>query len=505
MSQNWTAEQFAQRIYECRLLENRQIDEVFSELGGRGVELDLFISTLSRKELLTNWQTTRLLEGHRRGYIYGNWKVLYLVGAGTFARVYRATHRKTNDIMAVKVLRNRYANDLDTQERFMDEAQTVMKLKHPNIVPIHEVKTEQGRTYMVMDFIEGQNLRDFVKTHGKLALMTALNITRDLASGLRYALQQGVTHRDMKLSNVLLSTNGRANIVDFGLAVIDDKANVGEGFNPRSVDYAGLEKTTNVPRNDKRSDIFFLGCMLYHMLSGQPPLEETRERMRRMSSARFRNIPPISSLVPNLPHGVVVVLNRLMELKPDERIQTPAEALNSIEKVIRSIKSGKHDEYSEEQSKRDAREFERRARKATEGVGHTVMVVDSHSEVQNLMRERLKGLGYRVLILSDPIRAIQRFENLDPAEDRPAHCVIFGCAGLGQMGLQAFNEFAVNEWTKDTPAILLVRESQADFRDQAKLSEKRVCGNMPIKFRRIRKHLQELLEIDEDKDHVEED
>ncbi len=505
MSQNWTAEQFAQRIYECRLLEMRQLDNVFAELGGRGVEFEEFKSNLLRRELLTNWQTTRLMEGHRRGYIYGNWKILYLVGAGTFARVYRAAHRKTNDIMAVKVLRNRYANDLDTQARFMEEAQTVMKLKHPNIVPIHEVKSENNRTYMVMDFIEGQNLRDFVKTHGKIKLMTALSICRDLASGLRYAYQQGVTHRDMKLSNVLLSTNGRANLVDFGLAVIDDKTHVAEGFNPRSVDYAGLEKTTNVSRNDKRSDIYFLGCMLYHMLAGRPPLEETRERMRRMSSSRFRNVKPISNMVSNLPHGVVVLLNRMMELKPDLRIQTPAEALNGLEKVIRAIKAGDRRQYSEELSKREAEAYERRTRKATEGVGHTVMVVDSHSEVQNLLRERLKGLGYRVLILSDPIRAIERFENLDPAEDRPADCVIFGCAGLGQAGLEAFNEFAVNDWTKSTPSILLVRESQSEFLDDAKLSEKRICSHMPIKFRQIRSNLQQLLGIEEDVSHVEED
>jgi serine/threonine protein kinase len=504
MSHNFTAEQFAQRIYECRLLEMRQMDEVFASLGGRGVEFEDFKTELLRRELLTNWQTTRLIDGHRRGYYYGNWKILYLVGSGTFARVYRSAHQKTGEMKAVKVLRNRYSNDMEMQERFMREAQTVIKLRHPNIVPIYEVKTDRNRTYMVMDFIEGQNLRDFVRTHGKLNLTYSLNIIRDVANGLKYAAAENVTHRDIKLSNVLLSTNGKANLVDFGLAVIDDKTAGGDEFSPRSVDYAGLEKTTNVKRNDKRSDIFFMGCMLYNMVAGKSPLEETRERMRRMSSQRYREIEPVTNHVADLPHRVVLLISRLMELNVEKRIQTPEQAVREIDSVIAAINAGDDKAYDENLSQQDAAAFAKKTRKSTEGINHTVMVVETHTDVQNLLRDKLKKLGYRVLVLTDPRRAIGRFENLDPAEERPADCVVFGCAGLNRDGLEAFNYFADSPWSKDVPAILLLRENQLEFKKLAHLDDHRVCGSMPIKFRQIREYLQQLLKISEDEGVVDE-
>ena len=134
-----TAEQFGQRLIDCNLLEPRQVDRVFGELGSRHVDIEKVHQTLLRNELLTNWQVDRIMEGHIQGYFYGDYKVLYLVGAGTFARVYRAVHRLTGDVRAVKVLRQRYTADVDTRDRFLQEAKMVMTLRHPNIVPIYEV------------------------------------------------------------------------------------------------------------------------------------------------------------------------------------------------------------------------------------------------------------------------------------------------------------------------------------------------------------------------------
>jgi len=497
MGQIHNSEQLGQRIHDCRLMETRQLDEVFSQLGGKSVDLETFKSTLLQKEHLTNWQMTRLLEGHRKGFIYGEWIVLYLVGAGTFARVYRAVNRKTADIKAVKVLRNRYANDVDTQESFRVEAETVMKLRHPNIVPIYEVANdEHGRTYMVMDFIEGQNLRDFVKAHGKLTIANALKIVRDIAAGLKFAAEQGIAHRDIKLSNVLLSTRGKACIVDFGLAVIEQQAANRDGVNPRSVDYAGLEKMTHVDRNDKRSDIFFVGCILYQLISGEPPLKETKHRIERMSPDRFRNIRPITQLVPRLSHRTVVLLNKMLELDPAKRIQSPTEALRDIETVITSMEKGGDQEYSEELAARDAANFKRKTEKANEGADFKIMLIESHADIQNFMREKLRNLGYRVLIINDPRRAISRFQDLDPAEERPADCVIFGCAGLGHEGLESFNFFATDAWTQDVPAILLLTEKQSAKKNTANLADHRLVGEMPIKFRQVRHFLRQLLNIE---------
>ena len=493
-----SAEQLSQRAHECRLLETAQLDRAMAAAGGRGTTFEALQSVLLKQEYLTNWQIQRLIEGHRRGYFYGKWKVLYMVGAGTFARVYRASHQKTGEIKAVKVLRNRYSSDLDTRDRFLREARTVMRLRHPNIVPIHEVSEEGGRTFMVMDFIEGQNLRDYVRAHGVIKRHIALKLTRDVAAGLDYALKQGIGHRDVKLSNVLLSTAGQAKLVDFGLASVnkemDVDSSVQTNFNPRSIDYAGLEKATNVPRNDERSDVYFLGVLLYHMLSGVSPLEETRERIKRLSPRRYREIVPLTNYDPDMPHRVVILVNRLMELDPEKRPQTPGLALREIEQTIEAIERGKTQRYDPEAAKKDAEDYQKMSHREVEGSGKTVMVIESNQKVQNALREKLKNLGYRVLVIGDPQRALVRFMELDPAEDRPADCVIFGCSGLGYEGIQAFNEFADNEETQDIPAIILVTAAVKKYLADAKMSDRRLPLDLPLKFAKVRATLQKLLQ-----------
>ncbi len=503
-----TAEQLARRIFECRLMEQKAIDRVLGDAGGRGVAtLEQFISELQKHGHLTNWQTTRLCDGHVRGYFYGNWKVLYMVGAGTFARVYRGVHQLSGDVKAIKVLRNRYGNDDDTRDRFMREAKMVMRLRHPNIVPIHEVETDRGRIYMVMDFVEGQNLRDYVKAHKKIPTMTALRILRDLASGLTYATKQGVMHRDMKLSNVLLSSSGQAKLVDFGLATINkeklDKGDEGSEFNPRSIDYAGLERATGVRRDDERSDIFFLGCMLYHMITGVPPLFETRERIKRLSSHRYKNIPPITNLEPDLPHRVVILCHRLMEPNAEKRVQTPEQALGEIEGVIKAVESGDVKKYDQQLSKQHAEEYEKLVQQTQdEGIGKTILIIESNAKVQNALRENLKNLGYRVLIVGDPQRGLARFQDLDPAEDCPADCVIFGCTDLGISAIESFNAFGSMEYSKDIPAILLLTERQQKYMNQARLADHRVHIPLPIKFKNVRRTLRKLLNIADPPDDV---
>ncbi len=494
MSELLTADQLAQRILESRLLETRQIEEALSAVGGRGAPIEDYIRYLLQQELLTNWQIQRLKEGHRRGYFYGNWRILYLVGHGTFARVYRAVHLKTGDVKAVKVLRNRYSDSDIARERFLQEARTVMDLRHPNIVPIHEVETDRGRIFMVMDFVEGQNLRDYVKAHGKLKLITALTIAADLASGLDYAYKKGITHRDMKLSNVLLSSRGQAKLVDFGLATVSAEAGDDDSAQgPRSIDYAGLERVTNVKRNDPRSDLFFLGCMLYHMICGEAPMKETRERMKRLAPSRFREIPPISAQIPNLPHRVVILVNRLMELNVENRVQTAQQAHKEIQTVLDSVSRGDQELFDADVAKAQAEEYAALMHRQDEGRNRSILLVESDEKIQNLFREKLKEVGYRILIMSSPQRALERFAGLDPAETMPADCVIFGTAGLGAAAIEAFNRFK-SETKNLVPAILLLDPKCKNLEGHADVSQNnRRLVHLPVKMKEIREVLVDVL------------
>ena len=488
-----SADQLAQRIHDCGLMGSKELEQTLADAGGRGrASFNEFMMKLLETEQMTNWQISRVVDGQRRGYFYNKWKVLYLIGAGTFARVYRGVHTETGDIKAVKVLRQRYSADMETRDSFLREARVVMELRHPNIVPIYEVDEDKSRYYMVMDFVEGQNLREYVRAHKKIPYIRALRITRDLLAGLAHAANFNVYHRDMKLSNVLLSSRGVGKLVDFGLATVSDDDGKG---GPRSIDYAGLERCTKVKRNDTRSDLFFVGTMLYHMVSGEPALSETRERMKRLSADRFRDIKPVTLHDPELPHRLVNLINRLMEIDPEKRIQTAKLAQEESEAAIKAIKAGDVKKYDANLSKQEAEAYDQKISLQEEGRGKTILLIESNVKVQDSLRKRLKDLGYRVLITSDPVRGLERFSDLDPSDDLPADCVMFGCAGLGKDGIKAFEQFAKRENSSKLPAILFVMEKLKRYVKPELLNEHRVQLPLPIKFKHVQLALRKLLNL----------
>ncbi len=482
---DWSAEKFAQRVFDLALLDSPQINAVWSELGSRHVSLDEIVSVTLRKGLLTNLQIERILRGERQGFFYGKYKLMYLVGAGTFARVYRAVHVDKGNVAAVKVLRNRFLNDISQQEQFLREGKMVMELRHPNIVPVYEVGAERHRKYMVMEFVEGDNLREIMKVRKKFDPIESLKLISDIVSGLDFALSKGVTHRDLKLSNVLLTSAGRAKLVDFGLAAIaasEKEKGAEAGMSARSIDYAGLERVTGVKKDDKRSDIFFAGCMLYQVLTGVPPMSDTRDRSQRLSVARFREIKPITVHEPELPPPLVSVVNKAMELDPEKRYATPGAFLIDLQNLVRFYEQGETGE-----GEGGKKLLER------EGEGRSVMIVESNIEMQDSLRNLLKRRGYRVLVVGDAQRAIGRFE---VGGDPPAECVVFCTTEMGEEALDAFNEFGEKEDTKEIPAILFIAERHQDFAARASVSEHRKLLPMPLKVRQLRAMLLKLLNPD---------
>lgn len=477
-----TAEEFAQRVQDTGLLDFSEMEAVWSELGTRGIALDDFIAHLTRRELLTNLQIDRLKKGERVGYFYGKYKLLYVVGKGTFARVYRAEHVQTKKVYAVKVLRNQHSNDPLERERFLREAKLVMPLRHPNIVPIYEVAEERSRPYMVMEFVEGQNLRDFLKVRGKFDVTDSLKLFADVAAGLDYALSKGVTHRDLKLSNVLVASNGTAKLVDFGLAAISAVAKGDPKTpNPRSIDYAALERITAVKKDDPRSDIYFAGCMFYHLLAGVSPLLETKDRTQRLSVSRFREIAPITQHVPSLPSAVVSLVSRAMDLDPNRRFASPKELLGEIRAAQRKLEQADGDESDAASGSRKAAELE--------GESRRVMIVESNADMQDALRDLLKRRGYRVLVIGDPQRALARFEDAEA----PSDCVLFCSMELGAAALEAFNRFGQGERTRHIPAVLFLAENQQNFVQLAHTAPHRVLLTMPLKVRQLRAILLKLL------------
>lgn len=489
-----TPEKISQRILDAGLLEAPQLDSVWAELGTREVTVQEFTSLLLRKECLTNYQLDRLLKGERGGYFYGEYKVLYLIGTGTFARVYRAVHIKTGRIVAVKALRRRFRDDKGMCEQFVREGQIGMQLRHPNVVPIYEVLSQPSPT-LVMEFVEGSNLREFVRNRKKLAPLEAMRVGVDILAGLAYAAERGMTHRDLKMSNVLITSRGKAKLVDFGLAGLQSTGQPKdeEAGNPRTIDYAGLERASGVRNNDPRSDLFFAGVILYNMLSGASALAETRDRLSRLSIARYQDIKPVTHHDPTIPPRLATFVMRSLELNPDKRYATAAEMYDDAKRLLAGLEAGDSGEHeaAEPAAKDSAPRPVEKLPSSQEGANKTIMVVESKMEMQDLLRERLKKHGYRVLIFSDLQRAIKRFEDDDRA---PADCLLLCAPDLGEVAIDAFNALSRRVSTKNVPAILIVDTKQAGELKSADLAPHRVVLSMPIKVRELRETLLKLLQ-----------
>jgi eukaryotic-like serine/threonine-protein kinase len=478
MARRLSAEQLVQRSFDLGLLDNRQVQQIWSDLGTHAVELEDLVQVLLRREFLTNYQIDRLQSGEKNGFFFGDYKVLYHVGAGSFARVFRAMHRETGEVFALKVLRQRFSETPEQYKLFVREGMIGRSLRHENIVPIYEVFSKKKTHFFVMEFVEGRDLRKFIKVRGRIEPAEAVRLMIEIASGLKHAFDRSTTHRDLKTSNVLVSSSGQAKLVDFGLAGLDDGSSDvldADATAGRTIDYAALERTSNAKRDDPRSDIYFLGCIFYHMLTGQPALSETRDRAVRLSKTRLTSVKPIQEVAPDLPMSVCLIANKAMMLDVERRYQTPGAMLTDLRMAARRLKDG--DDVSAADAAKGVK-----PEKSKDAPLASVLIVESQPELQDLFRKAFKKAGFRVLVMSDPDRAFDRLAK-DP---RAAHCILVNSQSFGASALKMFNRLGEETATSAIPAALLLDEPQKKWRRHAWTSERRLVVDMPISMKKLR-------------------
>ncbi len=324
-------------LMNSRLLTPADWDKVAADVASQQ-DVEGVVKVLERRQFLTQFQAGRILKGETEGLVLGRYKLQYRNASGGFARVFRAVSIGDNKVVALKLLRDRWADDPRTVASFVREAQICQQFVHPNVVPIYEIGNEGRFHYFSMEFVEGGNLRDFMKIRKTLSPQEATRCMLQVFQGLEYALSKGVTHRDLKLTNVLMSSNGVAKLVDFGLAGADtpDKAGTSED-NQRALEYSVLERGTNAPRNDPRSDIFFAGSIYYELLTGEGPWSRSTDRDERQQLNRYTKIQPLRNVLPNLNSSIVAACNRMMEVSPSARYQSPTEAIHDLRRIMVAI------------------------------------------------------------------------------------------------------------------------------------------------------------------------
>ena len=358
----------------------------------------------------------------------------------------------------------------------MREGEIGLTLSHSNIVPIYDTYSKGNTHFFAMEFVEGQSLLEFLKLRRKIEPLEATEIMDGVVGGVAHAFEKGVCHRDLKLSNVLISSKGLPKIVDFGLANVESDGGTKGYTNTRTIDYANLEKLSNVEKGDRRSDIFFVGCMFYNLLVGEPPHEDTRDRAKRAESSRLQNVIPLRQHLPDIPREVESIVNKAMSIDASRRYQKPVEMLVELRKCIKTLKAAAGGEAVEQE--------------VLEGEGKTLMLIESTAKMQDILRAKMKKQGYRMLVIGDPDRGYQRIAK-DP---KVADCILVSTISLGRDGLEVFQKLASEPKTADKPMILLLGKKHEKLLKKVELAEHHRSALMPFSIVEIRQSLRELLD-----------
>jgi WD40 repeat protein len=263
------------------------------------------------------------------------YRIVRLLGAGGMGAVYEVVHRVMQRPFALKVIKRAYTANAAALERFRREVRAAARLSHPNIVATTDAEDAGETHFLVMEYVEGTDLGRLVQERGPLSVDRACDYLRQAALGLQYAFEQGMVHRDLKPHNLMLTPDGRVKILDFGLAcfaseVASAAGLTGTGVVLGTVDYIPPEQADNARQADIRSDIYSLGCTLYHLLAGQPPFP-TGTPIQKVMAHVQKQPQPLTELRDDLPEGLMPVLERMMAKNPKHRYQTPAEVAVALE------------------------------------------------------------------------------------------------------------------------------------------------------------------------------
>lgn len=484
-----SARHLADRAIQFGLVDHIQLNGFWQQLSTPTPTVDEFCQQASSSGLLTDYQLSCLRSDKKQGFVYDGYKVLDMVGEGAFARVFRTKKKETGEIAALKIMRSRFNNDRKQVDRFVAEGQLGMDLHHPNIVSIHDVVTRPDSHFIRMDFIEGCNLEQLLKKNQRFSLVESVEIIADVARGLSYAFENGVTHRDVRVSNIMVTPEGDTRLIDFGLAgdhMFNDPAT-----NPRTIEYGSLEKVTEVPRGDMRSDIYFLGCVLYQLLSGKIPLGAASNHVQMMRASRFRNVVKLQYLDSSIPPAIATVVDRAMQLDVSKRYQTPMEFLEALEESASC--SADHPLSAEaENSNGYVKPYSpvfNSTDEEPDTLSKSILVIGVDPGIQTMLRNKLRHRGYRVLVSARPDAAVERIKK----EPGMVDGIIFSSVGMGNRILTAFNHCATVPELKEVPAILLLGPQHRVLRVQADLAEHRIAVQSPISLNSFMDQIEELV------------
>lgn len=270
-----------------------------------------------------------------------HYKILKKIGAGGMGKVYLAEDTKLERKVALKFLPLDLTRNKESNKRFKREAKAAAALNHPNIVTIHEINEHDVQTYIAMEYIEGQDLKEKITLHKNgLDALDTVSIALQICEGLYEAHQSGIIHRDIKPANIIIDLRGRAKLLDFGLAKLTDQSHTThEESTGGTIQYMSPEQVSG-DNVDQRSDIWSLGVVLYEAITGQLPF--TGEYAPAVMYSIINEDPqPVDSLNKKVPQELAEIIHRCLQKEADKRFGSMADIIALLRPLLKAMDSGK--------------------------------------------------------------------------------------------------------------------------------------------------------------------
>jgi serine/threonine protein kinase len=350
--------------FQCAIVQIGLIDaEELARFVVTPDEVFRLAGALVRARKLTAYQAAALTQGKGKGLSVGEYLVLEKLGQGGMGVVFKARHRPSAHVVALKILPPSFGRDQSAVDRFRREVEIAGRLDHPNVVAALDTGEARGVHFLATEYITGYDLDRLVSDRGPLPVELALHCTIHAARGLASAHAQGIIHRDVKPANVMLDENGCVRVLDLGLARVVEAGNlmggdaVGSltqsGAYMGTVDFMAPEQADDPRKVDHRADIYSLGCTLYFLLTGRPPfLADTV--LKRLMAHQERPAPSLRAARPEVSKKLEDVYLQMMAKRPTERPDSMADVIDLLEACRSSPEN-------EEEARSDLTIFARRA------------------------------------------------------------------------------------------------------------------------------------------------
>ncbi|MBQ3332284.1 MAG: serine/threonine protein kinase [Thermoguttaceae bacterium] len=272
------------------------------------------------------------------GTTLGHFVIRQYIGGGGMGRVFEAVDETLDRRVAIKLLPLQRAKDSNANARFLNEARSAARLNHENIAQVYYFGEENNISFIAFEFVEGINVRQWVNEHGPMPVQKAIRYMIQIADALAHAATHGVIHRDVKPSNIILTENETAKLIDMGLARLfmdEDQASdelTASGVTLGTFDYISPEQAKDPRISDSRSDIYSLGCTLFFMLAGRPPFPEGTP-VQKLLMHQGDKRPDLHQLIPRIPNEVSNLVQKMMEIEPEKRYQSPQELCAELARI----------------------------------------------------------------------------------------------------------------------------------------------------------------------------